>query len=339
MEDQSGTTMEADPSQILKEITEKQKDQLKSVTVHKDIDLEFDLGNLSAYDPNPLKVKRAKDIDEKFVKDLTRDNVQLLFNEIWKLPVERIQESIVAKLPECTTVLPREKRIPKAAPLTKWQEYAKLKGIQKPKRGAMVWDETAKEWKPRFGYKRANDDTKEWVIEIPANADPYEDQFEKRAKAKNERVAKNELQRLRNIARRTGKPMPGSGYLAGQNQSTSELQETFHVAKRATASLGRFEDQLKSEKAERNRGKKRKFDPVVGSIASEQSRQMNILNEITGKQPKLNRDRAANMLIHQENQSRAGDKPAAKKGKKQQHGNKKSNKKMGGKGRGGKRRK
>ena len=31
--------------------------------------------------------------------------------------------------------------------------------------------------------------------------DPNEDQFEKRKKAKKERVAKNELQRLRNIAR------------------------------------------------------------------------------------------------------------------------------------------
>jgi len=33
------------------------------------------------------------------------------------------------------------------------------------------------------------------------HSDPYEDQFAKRIKAKKERVAKNELQRLRNIAR------------------------------------------------------------------------------------------------------------------------------------------
>jgi len=36
-------------------------------------------------------------------------------------------------------------------------------------------------------------------------ADPMEDQFEKRVKAKKERVAKNELQRLRNIARNSKK--------------------------------------------------------------------------------------------------------------------------------------
>ena len=37
--------------------------------------------------------------------------------------------------------------------------------------------------------------------------DIYEDQFAKKAKAKRERVAKNELQRLRNVARR----MKGKG--------------------------------------------------------------------------------------------------------------------------------
>jgi len=39
------------------------------------------------------------------------------------------------------------------------------------------------------------------IINVIINADPYEDQFAKRQKAKKEAVAKNELQRLRNIAR------------------------------------------------------------------------------------------------------------------------------------------
>ena len=38
--------------------------------------------------------------------------------------------------------------------------------------------------------------------------DPYEDQFEKKLKERKERIAKNEYQRLRNIARRTGKKAP-----------------------------------------------------------------------------------------------------------------------------------
>lgn len=87
----------------------------------------------------------------------------------------------------------------------------------------------SQEWRPRWGYKRAGDTSKDWAIEVPDKAgvynilscclyeqftlsvltcgvhvemtDPMEDQFEKRNKEKRERVAKNELQRLSNIAR------------------------------------------------------------------------------------------------------------------------------------------
>ncbi|KAH9513003.1 Rhodanese- sulfurtransferase [Bulinus truncatus] len=55
--------------------------------------------------------------------------------------------------------------------------------------------------KPRWGYKRANDNTNQCLIEVPENADPMEDQFAKRKTEKKERVAKNELHRLQNIAR------------------------------------------------------------------------------------------------------------------------------------------
>ena len=33
-----------------------------------------------------------------------------------------------------------------------------------------MWDEEAKEWRPRWGYKRANDSTKDWCIEVPDQA-------------------------------------------------------------------------------------------------------------------------------------------------------------------------
>ena len=58
------------------------------------------------------------------------------------------------------------------------------------------------QYRPRFGYK-SKGNQKDWLLEVPTNADPYEDQFAKKKKEKQERVAKNELQRLRNIARTT----------------------------------------------------------------------------------------------------------------------------------------
>ncbi len=77
----------------------------------------------------------------------------------------------------------------KLKPLTKWQEYAKLKNINNVN-------------KIRLVFIRANDDTQDWLIEVPGNdADPNEAFFAKRIEAKSERKNKNELQCLRNIAR------------------------------------------------------------------------------------------------------------------------------------------
>lgn len=77
------------------------------------------------------------------MKNLTRDNVQLIVNKIWELPTERVEEAIVAKLPNPTFVLPRARKVPKPKPLTKWEEFAKKKGITKKKKGTskLKWDE------------------------------------------------------------------------------------------------------------------------------------------------------------------------------------------------------
>lgn len=144
--------------------------------------------------------------------NLTRDNVQLLLNKVWDLPTEQIEEAIMVKLPKSTFVLPRGKPVPKPRPLTKWQEFAKLKGIQKKKKGKLSWDEQLKKWVPLYGYKRAAaEKEKEWVLEVPENANPMEDQFTKGKALKNERVSKNELQRMRNIAKARNVKVPRVG--------------------------------------------------------------------------------------------------------------------------------
>lgn len=81
-----------------------------------------------------------------YLKNLTKDNVQLLINKIWDLPVERVNEVIMATLPKPGYVLPRSRAIPKPKPLTKWQLFAKQKGIQPKKKGKskLKWDEELK---------------------------------------------------------------------------------------------------------------------------------------------------------------------------------------------------
>lgn len=78
---------------------------------------------------------------EEYLMALTRDNTQLLLNEIWELPTERVEETIVAKLPAAKYRLPRARKIPEPKPMTKWQKFAQEKGIKKQKRDKKVYDQ------------------------------------------------------------------------------------------------------------------------------------------------------------------------------------------------------
>jgi hypothetical protein len=81
---------------------------------------------------------------EEYLRTLARDNTQLLLNEVWKLPFERIDDIVIAKLPKPSYILPREKPAPKPKALTKWESYAKEKGITKRTKAKLVWDELVK---------------------------------------------------------------------------------------------------------------------------------------------------------------------------------------------------
>lgn len=72
-------------------------------------------------------------------------------------------------LPPPTFPLPREKPLPKPKAPTKWELFAKKKGIR-PKRegtGKMVYDEAKGEWVPKWGYKGKNkEEEQEWIVEV-----------------------------------------------------------------------------------------------------------------------------------------------------------------------------
>ena len=58
-----------------------------------------------------------------------------------------------ATLPPPVTRLPRAKPLPAPKAMTRWEAYAKEKGITKRKRDRMIFDEEMQEWRPRYGYK------------------------------------------------------------------------------------------------------------------------------------------------------------------------------------------
>lgn len=79
---------------------------------------------------------------------------------------------------------------------------------------------------PTYGFKRAQAEReKDWVLEVPQNADPMEDQFAKKNAAKAEKVAKNEIQRMRNIVKAKKGALPRTGYLGPDTASSSDVSE------------------------------------------------------------------------------------------------------------------
>ncbi|KAF1743174.1 hypothetical protein MXB_5505 [Myxobolus squamalis] len=106
------------------------------------------------------------------------------------------------ELPEPVYSLPRVRQIPKPKPLSKWEAFSKEKGLMTKKKSRLVYDENSKEYLPRFAKNRINNIKDEWVIEEPKNLPPGADPFEMKETKKKERVAKNELSRLKNIKRR-----------------------------------------------------------------------------------------------------------------------------------------
>lgn len=57
-------------------------------------------------------------------------------------------------------------------PETRWDRFAKEKGITGSKRAKMIWDDEMKEWRPRHGYKRANDGVLNHpIVEVKAVSD------------------------------------------------------------------------------------------------------------------------------------------------------------------------
>ena len=93
---------------------------------------------------------------------------QALVERLFALPSQPVEGGRIAQLPSPSTPLPRAKPLPKPRAPTKWELFAQRKGIQKQKRSKLVLDEASGEWKPRYGYKHANDPDEVPIIEASA---------------------------------------------------------------------------------------------------------------------------------------------------------------------------
>lgn len=231
--------------------------------------LEYDLGNLLAVDSEPLKpVKKGR---EAAMKAVAAVNVQKLVNKLFSLPARHTESGPTVELPAPTTTLPREKPVPRPKETTTWEKFAKEKGILNKKRSRMVWDEQYEEFRPRWGYKKANTQEQDWAIPVKESDDPYADPWEKMAVEKKDRVIKNKLNQLKNMSA-----------AAKARGETKEMKAArLAVAQVSTASMGKFDNELPGEpKKKRQIGPRKKRLPV--EKLDHKSRDLSVLRRVLG---------------------------------------------------------
>ena len=263
-----------------------------SSVVEKDDDLTYDLGHLYAYDPSPIDAAAMAAGASAHLLACARDNMQLLTNRLYGLLEGKASKAAI-ELPPPTTRLPREKPLPADAPLTRWEKFAKSKGIVKKKRSKMVWDEATQQWAPRFGYGRANNDKdapKNWVVAAKPGDDGSVDPFEDRSNARKERMGKQKRQEERNRleaahaaavgGRGGGAGGAGGGAgnaangsaIQGRGDKKKYLKQAITAAQVSTASVGRFDKAVRGEPS-KTAGKRKQYEGGVGAAATERDAQ------------------------------------------------------------------
>jgi regulator of ribosome biosynthesis len=125
--------------------------------------------------------------------------LQGIIDRLFELPYESSNTGPVVTLPAATTYLPRAQRLPEAKKETRWEKFAKEKGITNKKRARMLWDEEAQEWRPRWGYNRAKGGMEEQaIVEVKPGDDPNADPWTEARNSKRARVEKNLMQQAKN---------------------------------------------------------------------------------------------------------------------------------------------
>ncbi|KAG0202325.1 Rhodanese- sulfurtransferase [Mortierella sp. GBA30] len=273
-------------------VLEAHKQKFKSITVEgKLIPVQYDLGLLASYDENPVDTAELNKNKDEYLQALSRDNAQLLFNEIFQLQTISDDNGVMAMLPAPTTLLPREKPLPKPKPETRWEKFAKAKGIVNRKKERMVFDDATGEYKPRWGYKAINDDgTKDWIIEVPAGSNPMDDQYEARRDAKKERIERNDKRRQRNleeaaVATKMDQKAVNKGDRPNMDNARAmkrrEIENQILISKNSTASAGKFDANLKGDL--KPKGIKRQFESTITDMSKEKAGNMSILDRVVGK--------------------------------------------------------
>ncbi|KAF8689833.1 hypothetical protein HU200_041464 [Digitaria exilis] len=257
-----------------------------------------------AYDPSHhLTTAAASRRREELRQECLQKGMELaqaVADALFALPPTEDREGPIVHLQAPTIRLPREKHLPRPKPPTKWELFAKAKGITKRKKNKREWDEQTQSWKRTYGYDRVNDDKDIPIIDAKSTDEPGVDPFAQRMQEKKKRVEKQEKNRLENLKKSAkvgalpshiqlaAKALPITGTKADlpKKSRKEDLESVAGMASSATASGGKFDEKLPGEKPPKHPGKHRKFLPVaegkgMGNLEKQQNDK--ILNSLLAR--------------------------------------------------------
>ncbi|XP_049850342.1 uncharacterized protein LOC126322530 [Schistocerca gregaria] len=247
--------------------------------------------------------------DERFEETATR-LTQELINRVFCLSVEKTNLGPMVILPPPRIPIPREKSVPVPRPETRWEKFAKAKGIRKRKKMTKVWDQETGTWKRTWGKDSIKKD-EDWLVEYdPEKMGECEDPFIKKAIDKKERVLKQKKRELSNrraalvsatkkaLGSKTATPLV-IGKLAptAKGLSKAHISRSIDLAQRSTRSMGTFDVQRPDEPLK----KKRKALPQT-SEAEKQTNERVLKGIMLSKQGDnaIDKEKMANQVIREE---------------------------------------
>lgn len=271
--------------------------QRRSTEVEKDVPVNVDVGNMACFDPAPIDATVYDDAEK--MKQLARDNCQLIVNAIWALPRKTLDGEgdnyeIVVDLPWPTHVLPRAKPLPKERKKTRWEKFAESKGIKKKtKRSRMKYDEERKEYMPVYGMGSSKnvDEKNTWVIEAKAGMNMDEDPFDAMKQKRKEKIQKQKDREERNVReaqeqtaiKKKGRltSVQPTKKISGE-QLKKDVEHAISSTQRSTASLGKFDKVLPGE-PQKKKNVSQKFQATAkASIADEKKNSLSVLKRVFG---------------------------------------------------------
>lgn len=163
-----------------------------SANVEKPTPYTYDFGHLSTVDPNPLPpasqlLAQSLPARNEALKAIARDGAQSLLRTLLtssSINIVSNSDSLLMNLPPCeeSDRTPRWKPLPKPKEPTKWEQFARKKGIGKfggnlkggaaleDRRKNAVFNEATGEWEKKWGYKGKKDGVQsDWLVELDDN--------------------------------------------------------------------------------------------------------------------------------------------------------------------------